>query len=137
MHQRDSPPDDPSLCAETRQACARYMIRDMICWTRNATTRMFYHPPRKLTIFSPMTIGVCMRILRRMSVLASYAKDPAVRPPGPDVPSVQAPAVRALNSDAGGYNHLGVAKKGKVRRCVVSFLSRTLLTDNRRRARVE
>ena len=59
-----------------------------------------------------------MRILRRMSVLASYAKDPAVRPPCPDVPSVQAPPVRALNSDAGGYDHLGVAKKkGKVRRC--------------------
>ena len=70
-------------------------------------------PARKLTIFSPMTIGVCMRILRRMSVLASYAKDPAVRPPGPDVPSVQAPAVRALNSDAGGYNHLGVAINGQ------------------------
>ena len=93
-------------------------------------------PARKLTIFSPMTIGACMRILRRMSVLASYAKDPAVRPPGPDVPSVQAPAVRALNSDAGGYDHLGVAQKWA--RCVVvSFLSRTLLTDNRRRARVE
>ena len=70
-------------------------------------------PARKLTIFSPMTIGACMRILRRMSVLASYAKDPAVRPPGPDVPSVQAPAVRALNSDAGGYNHLGVAMNGQ------------------------
>ena len=93
-------------------------------------------PARKLTIFSPMTIGVCMRILRRMSVLASYAKDPAVRPPGPDVPSVQAPAVRALNSDAGGYDHLGVAQK-RARCVVVSFLSRTLLTDNRRRSRVE
>ena len=54
-----------------------------------------------------------MRILRRMSVLAPYAKDPAVRPPGPDVPSVQAPAVRALNSDAGGYDHLGVATNGQ------------------------
>ena len=54
-----------------------------------------------------------MRILRRMSVLASYAKDPAVRPPGPDFLSVQAPAVRALNSDAGGYDHLGVAKNGQ------------------------
>ena len=63
-----------------------------------------------------------MRILRRMSVLASYAKDPAVRPPGPDVPSVQAPAVRALNSDAGGYDHLGVAQK-RARCVVVLFLS--------------
>ena len=81
-------------------------------------------PARKLTIFSPMTIGVCMRILRRMSVLASYAKDPAVRPPGPDVPSVQAPAVRALNSDAGGYDHLGVAKKGQGASLFLSSIGR-------------